>query len=257
MAHFSSHQDIQQDNGEVVILDDPETVLPKGRIPRTTLHDEIVVSIRDMIVEGTLPAGAKLSEKQLCDHFGVSRTPLREAFKVLAAENIIELLPNRGVRVTKLTIEDIDEVFEVLGVLEGLSGELACFRMSDAEIAEVRALHERMVGHFQSGERLPYFKLNQQIHERIMWGAHNQHLADVYSRLSGRIRRIRYLSSLSERRWQQAVGEHSAMVNALESRDGDRLFKILRDHLKNKADAARENLLEAEVNSHARHANKS
>ncbi len=251
MAHPSSHQDIQshtQGHEEKAILDNGPTAL-RGRIPRTTLHDEIVVSLRDMIVDGTLPAGAKLSEKQLCDHFGVSRTPLREAFKVLAAENIIELLPNRGVRVTKLTIEDIDEVFEVLGVLEGLSGELACFRMSDSDIAEVRVLHEQMVRHFQNGERLPYFKLNQEIHERIMQGAHNQNLFDVYSRLSGRIRRIRYLSSLSKRRWKQAVGEHSAMINALESRDGDRLFKILRDHLKNKADAARENLLEAEGNS--------
>ncbi|MBD3896355.1 GntR family transcriptional regulator [Halomonas sp. ML-15] len=222
---------------------------PRRPIARKTLHDSIVESLRDMIISGQFPPGAKLPEKELCEYFGVSRTPLRESFKVLAAENIVELLPSRGVRVTQTTVEDIDEIFEVLGVLEALSGELACLRMSDAEIADIRELHERMVEHYERGERMPYFKINQEIHERIMAGAGNRNLADVYSRLTGRIRRSRYLSSLSDRRWKQAVGEHAAMLNALESRDGERLFRILREHLKNKADAARTTLLEAESHS--------
>ncbi len=219
-------------------------------IARRTLHDEIVSSLRDMITADEFPPGSKLPEKSLCDYFGVSRTPLREAFKVLAAEGIVELLPSRGVRVTQQTLEDIEEIFEVLGVLEALSGDLSCLRMSDDEIARVRELHERMVDHFNKGERLPYFHLNQQIHECIMAGAGNRHLAEVYTRLSGKVRRTRYLSSLSERRWKQAVGEHAAMINALENRDGERLFRILREHLKNKADAARATLLAAEAEQH-------
>ncbi|MCP1674916.1 DNA-binding GntR family transcriptional regulator [Natronocella acetinitrilica] len=218
----------------------PRTDQTSGRrIARQTLHDEVVNQVRNMIIEGELSQGERVPERQLCEQLGISRTPLREALKVLASEGMVELLPNRGARVTKLTLDDLQEIFEVLGALEGLSGELAAVRMSDADIAEVRELHDRMVDAYEKRERLEYFVLNQQIHDRIMDGAQSETLRSIYQSICGRVRHARYLTNLSEKRWKQAVNEHSAIIGALEDRDSDKLFRILRQHLRNKADVAK------------------
>ena len=209
------------------------------RISRQTLHDEVVSHLRNMIVEGELPQGERVPERRLCEQLGISRTPLREALKVLAAEGMVELLPNRGARVTPLTLDDLGELFDVLGVLEALSGELACTQMSDEEIAAVRALHDRMVECYERRERLEYFLLNQQIHDAIMEGAQSQTLRNTHASICGRVRHARYMANLSEKRWKQAVNEHGAIISALENRDGDALFRILRQHIRNKADVAK------------------
>lgn len=201
-----------------------------------------------MIIRGDLPPGQWVRERELCEQLGISRTPLREALKVLAAENMVELLPNRGARVVQPTVEDIEELFEILGVLEALSGELACVRVTDDEIAEIRQLHETMLRHYENGERLEYYKLNEKIHETIMHGSRNHNLITVYRMISGRVRHTRYVSSLTGTRWQQAVGEHCAMMRALENRDSSHMFQILREHLRNKADAAKAAIIQEGAN---------
>src|SRR5579859_6019449 len=111
-----------------------------------SLHDEILSRLRDHIVEGNIPDGGRVPERQLCEMLGISRTPLREALKVLAAEGLIELLPNRGARVRQLSERDLAELFDVMGGLEALAGRLACETISDAEIAEIERLHYEMYG---------------------------------------------------------------------------------------------------------------
>ena len=162
-----------------------------GPIARQSLHDAVTARLRDMIVEGEYPPGSRLPERVLCETFGISRTPLREALKVLASEGLLELAPNRGARVAGLTADDVDELFPVMGALEALAGELACARITDTELAEIRALHYQMVLHHKRGERPPYFDLNQQIHEKILEAARNLTLTASYTNLSGRIRRAR------------------------------------------------------------------
>ena len=114
-------------------------------IERRSLHLELVERIRPLIVESQLKAGDKVPEKELCERFRVSRTPMREALKVLAAERLVRLEPNRGAWVTKVTIEEVEEVFPILGVLEALSGELACTNITEAEIRHIRRLHDQMM----------------------------------------------------------------------------------------------------------------
>src|SRR5690606_33021775 len=121
--------------------------------------------------------------------------PLREALKVLASEGLLDLLPNRGARVARLTPEAVDEMFPVMGALEALAGELACQRMTEADLFEIKALHYRMAMHHARGERAEYFALNQQIHERIMAAAGNGLLVGLYEGLAGRIRRARYAAN--------------------------------------------------------------
>jgi DNA-binding GntR family transcriptional regulator len=208
-------------------------------IHRRSLHGELVARLRDMIVEGRLAPGEKVNEKALSEVFDVSRTPLREALKVLASEGFVRQTPNRGSTVADLTEQDIDELFPVMGVLEGLAGELACERISDVELQSVRDLHAEMVAHFQAGDLQNYFRCNQAIHETILEASRNPTLIGIYRSLAGRVRRARYLANHSASRWHKAVQEHEEILAALEAKDGPRLSGILRNHLLSKLEAVR------------------
>lgn len=211
-------------------------------IPRVSLHDQLVARIRELILDGELPPGSRVPEKALCQRFGVSRTPLREALKVLASEGLLELLPQRGAKVAQLTLDDIEEMFPVVGALEALAGELACQRISDEEIETIARLHENMVVAYRHRDRPTYFALNQQIHERILDATANDTLINAYRGLAGRIRNARYVANMSEPRWRQAVEEHEAILDALRRRDGPELATILRDHLAHKCETVKEAL---------------
>ncbi len=216
-------------------------------LERGSLTDMLLARLRDLIVEGDLAPGARVPERELCQRFDVSRTPLREALKVLASEGLIVLTPNRGATVAKLTLDDIEEMFPVMGALEGLAGELAAARITEDGLAELRALHYQMVLHWKRHELAPYFRLNQRIHELILEAAGNPTLAQMYRGLAGRIRRARYLANMSAERWANAVGEHEAILAALEVRDGPGLARILRAHLANKCETVKESLLAESV----------
>ena len=206
-------------------------------IERSSLHEELVTRLRDLVVEGELAPGTRLNERLLCERFGVSRTPLREAVKVLASEELVELQPNRGAVVTALTRTDVRELFEVMGALEALAGELACARIDEAPLAAIRALHYQMLLHHARAELHEYFRCNQQIHEKIVEAADNDVLAATYRSLSGRIRRPRFMANQSQERWDHAVLEHGEILEALIARDGPSLGALLRRHLANKLEA--------------------
>ena len=208
--------------------------------PGPPLHEEVVGRIRGMILAGELLGGQRVPEKRLCDQLAISRTPLREALKVLASENLLVLLPNRGARVAVLTTGDVDEMFPVMGALEGLAGELACRRISDIEIDEVRALHYQMAAHHKRQELGEYFELNQRIHGKIFEVAGNETLGGLYAVLAARIRMARYQANLSHQRWNQAMAEHEEILEALSGRDGPRLARILKTHLENTCESVKE-----------------
>lgn len=203
-------------------------------IARRSLHDELVERLREMIASGALASGEKIQEMALCQRFHVSRTPLREALKVLASEGIVTLLPHRGASVASLSVPELEEVFPVMGALESLSGELACRLITDQEIAEIESLHREMVEHWRRRELQPYFKLNQLIHQAILEATHNETLISVYRGLAGRLLTARYFANMSDERWHEAVMEHEAILSALQSRDGPGLAAILKSHLANK-----------------------
>ena len=203
------------------------------KIQQNTLYGEAAARIRDMINDGTLLPGTRIPEKQLCEQFGVSRTPLREALKVLASEGMVELLPNRGARVVRLTRQMLEETYSVMGALEGLSGELACRYITEEEVADIQALHYQMMAHYKRKEIRPYFELNHRIHDAIMLAARNEVLRETHSSLNHRIQRVRY-SSMIDECWDQAVADHEAMIECLLARDGERLGSILREHLRHK-----------------------
>lgn len=198
------------------------------------LHEAVVDRLRDMIVQGELAPGTKLNERVLCTALGTSRTPLREALKYLASEGLVELLPNRGAIVAPLDPERVKQVFAVMGALEALAGELACRNASEADVNEIRALHYQMLAHHARRQLADYFRLNQEIHLKLVELSGNEPLAAIYRSLNAHARRARYMANLSQDRWDQAVKEHEDMLDALVRRDGVTLQGILRDHLANK-----------------------
>ncbi len=211
--------------------------------PASSLHEGLLDGLRTLINEGDLLPGSRVPERNLCARFKVSRTPLRECLKVLAAEGLVELLPNRGARVATLDEEHLVHLFEVIAALEAEGGRLACQRISAAELAEVQGLHYRMYAHFLRGELPGYFALNQAIHSAIMRATGNPVLIATYAGLAGRITRARYMSNrLRLDRWQAAMDEHDAILDALTRRDGDALGPLLARHLQNKRDIITEAL---------------
>ncbi|MBL6946751.1 MAG: GntR family transcriptional regulator [Rhodospirillales bacterium] len=206
------------------------------RIRRHSLHREVIERLRDMIVEGELTPGQRIAEGKLCEEFGISRTPMREALKVLASEGLVELRPNRGTRVAKITPEEIGELFEVVSGIERMAGELATERMSDKDLERLRALNKRMEKHFENGQRHEYFKLNQQVHNMIVELAGNSVLSATHANLMVKARRARYFAIMSQDRWEESMREHGGILDAFAARDAETAGKLILKHVRKTGD---------------------
>jgi DNA-binding GntR family transcriptional regulator len=218
------------------------TTAPTSRIARRSLHDEVVTRIRDLIIEGVLAPGTRINEMQLTQQLGVSRTPLREALKFLASEGLIELVAARGAIVRKFSAKDVRDMLDVLAVLEAFAARLACRNANDAEIAEVRRLHDLMVRRFKARDRLEYFKLNQSIHSAFLRLSGNAALASSHAAIQSRLKRIRYIGNQEPPKWRDAMAEHDEMIRALESRDGEALAEVLTRHMEHTWERVRDTL---------------
>lgn len=204
---------------------------------RVSLHDQVAARLRTMLVEGEIGPGAKLNERELCERLQVSRTPLREAIKLLAAEGLVDLLPNRGAIAVKLDEADVTHAFELLATLEGMSGELAAQRITDAERAEIRALHYEMRAAYERRDLSAYYRLNARIHRAINDAARNPLLAATYRSVNARVQSLRFRTNQDGKKWKLAMKEHDAMIDALDRCDAVGLRGILIEHLHRKRDS--------------------
>jgi DNA-binding GntR family transcriptional regulator len=202
-----------------------------SRIERRPLHDIVAERLRDMIVEGELVAGVVLPEMELCTSLGVSRTPIREALKLLVLDGLVEHLPQRGFAVRILAIDEARQMLELLAELEGFACALACTSASQEGIREIRQIHEAMLIAFRAGDMSRYFKLNQEIHDGIVALSGNLALADTHRRLSLKLRRVRFLSNRTESDWQSSVRDHEAIIKHLEARDAAALRPVMTRHV--------------------------
>ena len=210
------------------------------RIEKATLHDQVATRVRDMIVEGVLAPGTRIDEAVLVDRLGVSRTPFREALRTLAAEGLVEIRPTRGSVVRKLSAEDVHAMLEVLAQLERLAGVLACERATDAEIDGILALHRQMLDCYARRDRMPYFKLNQDIHKGIVELARNHVLLEMHAKLHAHVKRVRFIGHEKPEFWAAAVAEHEEMAEALRRRDGAALSEVAGRHIMNSWERVRD-----------------
>ncbi|MBU0589866.1 MAG: GntR family transcriptional regulator [Gammaproteobacteria bacterium] len=210
--------------------------------PPAALHEQVAQRLRQMLVEGQIAPGAKLNERALAEELSVSRTPLREAIKMLAAEGLVELLPNRGAIAVELTEADILNTFEVMAGLEGQSGELAAQRITDAELSEIKAMHYEMLAAYTRRDLSAYYRLNAAIHRAINAAAKNPVLTDTYNQVNARLQALRFRSNQDGEKWRRAMQEHDEMVAALTAHDPAAMRAVLLAHLFNKRDVVIEQL---------------
>lgn len=210
--------------------------------PRAALHEQVAHRLRQMLVEGKIPPGAKLNERELSIDLNVSRTPLREAIKMLAAEGLVELLPNRGAIAVELSESDVLHTFEVMAGLEAQSGELAAQRITEAELNEIKALHFEMLAAYTRRDLPAYYRLNAAIHNAINAAAKNPVLAATYKQVNARLQALRFRSNQDGEKWKNAVAEHELMIQALTARDAAGMRAVLGSHLANKLDVVLEQL---------------
>jgi DNA-binding GntR family transcriptional regulator len=214
-------------------------------IPRASLHEQVAQRLRQMLVEGRIAPGGKLNERELSELLKVSRTPLREAIKMLAAEGLVELLPNRGAIAVALSEADVLHTFEVMAGLEGMAGELAAQRITDEELAEIQAMQFEMLAAYTRRDLSAYYSINARIHDAISAAAKNPVLGTVYNQVNARLQALRFRSNQDGEKWKRAVKEHEKMIEALAARDGAAMRDVLQLHLRNKRDVVLEQLREA------------
>ena len=207
-----------------------------AKIYRRALHDELAELMRAMIIGGELRPGQRINEQALCARFLVSRTPLREALKVLSAERLVRLLPNRGAEVACVTHAEADDLLLILGVLNTLAAELACARMAEHEVAEIRAKYQAMVEDFHRGEAASYLELDRAIHTAISKAAANTALIDLQHLLETRLGSVLSRVHTPPPRWGEAVEDHRRMIEALEDRDAAAFARLAREHTRHQAE---------------------
>jgi len=204
----------------------------KEPISRTSLHAEVTERVRQLIVESKIQPGERVPELQISQDLGVSRTPIREALKVLASEGLVELLPLRGAIVKKFSTKDAADMLEVMSLIETFAAQKAC-KADQTEIDHILSLHEKMKLLYEKGKRPAYFDLNQKIHDGIVSMANNETLSLVHATLSKRMRSLRYSGNNIPENWSDALAEHEEVAQALGLRDSKRIARAIQLHFAN------------------------
>ena len=210
------------------------------RLVQNSLHHEVASTLREQIFAGELAPGSFLDEVALCTRLEISRTPLREALKVLTSEGLLRHEPRRGCFVNEVTEQDLDEIFPVIALLEGRCAFEAARNATDADLQELAVLHQRLVGHAEAGRTTDYYATNFIIHEAIISLANNRWLAQAIADLRRILKLARLQSLAAPGRLQQSLAEHLTVFAALKSRDSEGAEAAMRTHLTRQREALRE-----------------
>jgi DNA-binding GntR family transcriptional regulator len=204
------------------------------------LHQEVASTLREQIFAGTLSPGSFLDEVALCARLEISRTPLREALKVLTSEGLLRHEPRRGCFVSEVTEQDLDDIFPVIALLEGRCAFEAARNASDADLAELEALHQRLNSHAKTGRINDYYDANFAIHEAIILLADNRWLAQTIADLRKMVKLARLQQLHAPGRLAQSLSEHMSVFAALKSRDSEGAEAAMRTHIVRQREALRE-----------------
>ena len=206
-------------------------------IQKKTLHEEIANSLREMIMSGELMEGDKIKENELCALMDISKTPLREALRVLSAEGLIQLIPNRGSFVTTPTIEEIKEMFDVMSVLEGVCARAAAEKMNDKDFEKLEKLHNQLEKYANRKNQARYIHFNHSYHSFVQELAGNKTLNQIVNGLRQKILLYRFKSLNLPGRFEQSIQEHRNLLEAFRKRDADIAESLIKSHIKKQSDA--------------------
>jgi DNA-binding GntR family transcriptional regulator len=197
----------------------------------TSLHDGVAARLRAMVFDGELGPGQWIDEKALAEAWQVSRTPLREALKVLAAEGLVELVPHRGCRVIELGDDDADALFPVMALLEGRCAHEAAKKATDADLRQLRRLHDDLEHHAAAHDLDGYYRANHAFHSAVQRLAANRWLDRATGDLRRFMRMMRGRQLALPGRIDASINEHRVLIDAFEQRDAVRAERAMHDHL--------------------------
>jgi len=210
------------------------------RLVPNSLHDEVAAQLRERIFAGELMPGTFLDEVRLAEQMKISRTPLREALKVLTAEGLVRHEPRRGSFVNEVTEQDLDEIFPVIALLEGECAREAAAKATDEDLEALQSLHDKLNRHAKAKRINDYYATNFAIHEAIIAIANNRWLAQVIGDLRKIVKLARLQQLHATGRLEQSLSEHMAVFAALKARDPDGAEAAMRTHLSRQRGALRE-----------------
>lgn len=208
------------------------TLKEEGAVrPRRTLSEEAAENLREFILLGKLEAGTAVPERELADALGISRTPLREALRLLEIEGLVEYSATRRPRIADPSLEELTQYISVLGALEALAGETACSVATDKEISKIQTLAETMDTKSASLSSLAFFQLDMDFHSSIVEVSRNEPLIETHRQYNARLWRARFLSSQQAERRENTLSQHADIAQALSARDAKATRRALRGHL--------------------------
>lgn len=195
------------------------------------LYEQVAERLRTRIFAHELAPGARVDEQALAEEYGISRTPLREALKVLASEGLVTLKPHRGCYVTELSERDLDEIFPVMALLEGRCAAEAAAKASPADIARLSEIHEALELHAAANDADRFFDANQRFHSALQELAGNNWLRQLIEETRKFIKLTRRDSLNLEGRLKQSLNEHRAILAAIRRGDADLAAALMHDHI--------------------------
>jgi DNA-binding GntR family transcriptional regulator len=195
------------------------------------LYEQVAERLRARIFAQELAPGAWIDEQALAEEYGISRTPLREALKVLAAEGLVQLRPRRGCYVAALSEQDLDEIFPLMAMLEGRCAQEATQRATDQDIERLKTIHTELELHAANGNADRFFDTNQQFHEALQDIARNRWLKQLIDETRQFIKMTRRDSLNLDGRLKQSLAEHRAILAAVSRRDAEGAGRLMHDHL--------------------------
>ena len=202
-----------------------------GRIAPLALYQEVAERLRQRIFSHELPPGTWVDEQALAADYGISRTPLREALKVLAAEGLVTLKPRRGCYVTEISERDLDEIFTVMALLEGQCAADTARKASETDLIHLRSVHDELERAADTNDIDGFFEANQAFHQEVQHIADNRWLTQAITDLRKVIKLSRHHSLFSDGRLKQSLAEHRAILDALAHRDVARSELLMREHI--------------------------
>jgi DNA-binding GntR family transcriptional regulator len=201
------------------------------KIRAKTLHQEVALRIQKMINKGILVKGQKIDEKVLCESMGVSRTPVREALRLLKSDGLIDLIPHKGAYVSQPCIEEINDMFEVMSVLEGTCARLATTKMKERDLTRIESLHKDLEEQYRKRDHEGYLKKNNVFHLFIQELAGNRVLNDVINGLRQKILLYRQRQLYQPERFDQSIQEHRDLLDAIRKKDPASAESLMKRHL--------------------------
>lgn len=186
-----------------------------------TLREKILEHIRDAIISGALKAGSRVSEPELAERYGISRTPIREAFRQLESEGYLTVIPRRGAVVSEFSQKDVEDFYAIKSILEGYAARQACSRLTGKELDKLQANNSRLIELAALNDIKTFVKVHNDFHETFIKAADNEKLRELITSVVTRFQRLRFMSLSLPGRMEIVIQEHAKIIEAFRRKDAD------------------------------------